>query len=87
MLAASVGAGPAVAAGEVEISMTQISEILPYAGAELAGPRPPEIQVYTNFATGVSANSKEPNAAGAWIIFLTTPAAATVIKAKGLEPR
>ena len=87
LLAASVGAGPAVAAGDVEISMTQISEILPYAGAELVGPLPPEIQVYTNFATGVSANSKEPNAAGAWVKFLTTPAAAAVIKAKGLEPR
>ena len=33
----------AVANGEAEIGMTQISEILPYAGAELVGPLPADI--------------------------------------------
>ncbi len=37
-------AGEAAASGEVEIGMTQISEILPYANAELVGPLPPDIQ-------------------------------------------
>src|SRR5262249_26656036 len=37
-------AANAVANGEAEIGMTQISEILPYAGAELVGPFPAEIQ-------------------------------------------
>jgi molybdate transport system substrate-binding protein len=84
---AKVGAGPAVAAGDVEISMTQISEILPYAGAELLGPLPKEIQLNTDFAMGIAANSKEANAAGAWLKFMATPSSTAVIKAKGLEPR
>ena len=78
-------AGEAAANGEVEIGLTQISEILPYAGAELVGPLPPEIQSYTNFSTGVSAASKDAAAATALIKFLTAPSAATVYKAKGLE--
>ena len=38
-----------VGEGKAEIGLTQISEILPVAGAELAGPLPPEIQQYTVF--------------------------------------
>lgn len=87
MLAASVGAGGAVANGEVEIGMTQIPEILSYAGAELVGPLPADIQVYTDFAVGVGANAKDPEGAKALIKFLATPAAVSVIKAKGLAPR
>lgn len=82
-----VGAAGAVEAGEVEIGLTQISEILPHAGAELVGPLPKEIQVYTDFAAGVSANSKEAGAAGALLKFMATPASAAVIREKGLEPK
>ena len=80
------GAGEAAAKGEVEIGLTQISEILPYADAELVGPLPAEIQSYTHFSAGVSAASKEIEAAAALLKFLTAPAAAPVIKAKGMEP-
>jgi molybdate transport system substrate-binding protein len=80
-------AGAAVANGEVEIGLTQISEILPYANVELVGPLPSEVQSYTYFSAGVSTASKEANAAGAFINFITAPAALAVIKAKGMEPR
>jgi molybdate transport system substrate-binding protein len=66
--------------------MTQISEILPYAGAELVGPFPAEIQRKTSFATAVGTNAKEPEPAKALIKFLTAPAAAPVFNAKGLDP-
>ena len=79
-------AAQAVAAGEAELGFTQISEILPVAGAELAGPLPAELQVYTTFGTAVSARSPQPDAARSFIAFLTTPAAAAVIKAAGMEP-
>ena len=79
-------AGEAAASGEVEIGMTQISEILPYANAELVGPLPPDIQSYTYFSAAVSTVSKEADAARAFIKFLAAPAALTVIKAKGMEP-
>lgn len=79
-------AAEAAADGEVEIGMTQISEILPYAGAELVGPLPAEIQTYTVFAGGISTASKNAEAAAALIKFLTSPDAAAVIKAKGMDP-
>jgi len=78
-------AGAAVANGDVEIGMTQISEILPYANAELVGPLPAEIQSYTHFSAGISAADKDAAAASALIKFLTAPSAATVFKAKGME--
>jgi molybdate transport system substrate-binding protein len=80
------GAGEAVGNGEVEIGLTQISEILPYANAELVGPLPSDIQSYTYFSAAVSAASKESSAANAFITFLSGPAALPVIKAKGMEP-
>jgi molybdate transport system substrate-binding protein len=87
MLPAELGAGGAVAKGEVEIGLTQIAEILPYAGAELLGPLPAEIQLNTDFASGVATGAKEAAGANALIKFLATPAAVAVIKAKGLVPR
>jgi len=79
-------AGEAAAIGEVEIGMTQISEILPYTGAELVGPLPPDIQSYTYVSAAASAASKEADVAKAFIKFLAAPAALAVIKTKGMEP-
>src|SRR5580692_488234 len=82
----TIQAADAVANGDVEIGMTQISEILPVAGAELVGPLPADIQVNTVFAAGVSTAAKNADGAAALIKFLTSPSAAAVIKAKGMEP-
>ena len=79
-------AGEAAASGEVEIGMTQISEILPYAGAELVGPLPPDIQSYTYFSAAAATATKEADVAKAFIKFLAAPSALAVIKAKGMEP-
>jgi molybdate transport system substrate-binding protein len=78
-------AGEAVANGEAEIGFTQVSEVLPYAGAEVGGMLPPDIQSTTNFAFGI--HSKDSKPAAELVKFMTTTAAAAVIKAKGLEPR
>jgi molybdate transport system substrate-binding protein len=82
----NIQAAVAVTNGDVEIAMTQISEILPYPGVELAGPLPPDIQTYTMFSAGISAAAKSAEAAAALIKFLTSPDAKAVIKAKGMEP-
>jgi 4-carboxymuconolactone decarboxylase len=78
-------AAEAVAAGEAELGFTQISEILPIAGAELAGPLPAELQVYTTFGAAVAAGSTRSAGALDFIKFITAPAAAPVIEAKGME--
>jgi molybdate transport system substrate-binding protein len=77
-------AGEAVANGEAEIGFTQVSEVLPYAGAEVGGMLPPDIQSVTTFAIGIRSKDSKPTEA--LVKFLTTPAAAAVIKVKGLEP-
>jgi molybdate transport system substrate-binding protein len=82
----TIQAADAVAKGDVEIAMTQVSEILPVAGAELVGPLPADIQVNTVFAIGVSTAAKNADGAAALIKFLTAPPAAAVIKSKGMEP-
>jgi molybdate transport system substrate-binding protein len=76
----------AVANGEAEIGVTAISEILPYAGAQVVGPLPEEIQFYSVSAAAIATDTKVPDAARAIIRFLTSPAAAAVFTAKGLTP-
>lgn len=75
-----------VAKGEVELGIVVITQILTTPGVELVGPLPAEIQSYVSFAAGISASSKEPEAAKDLIKFLTGPIAVAVIKAQGMEP-
>jgi molybdate transport system substrate-binding protein len=79
-------AAKAVANGEAELGITQISEILPYAGAELVGPLPKEIQLTDAFAIAIGSNADQAGPAKALIDFLTAPAAAPVYKVRGLDP-
>ena len=74
-----------VASGEVEIGFNQISEILAQPTVELAGPLPSTIQNYTQFAPGIVSGSSQIDAARALVTFLSSPAAQTVLKAKGFE--
>jgi molybdate transport system substrate-binding protein len=55
-------------------------------GVELAGPFPAELQQELVFTSAVVADSKNAEAAKAFISYLTTPTAAAVIKAKGMNP-
>jgi molybdate transport system substrate-binding protein len=74
-----------VASGEAELVLTLVSEILPAPGVELLGPIPPEYQHYVSFAAAVSAKSGNGSPAAAVIKFLGSPAAGSVLKAKGME--
>jgi len=75
-----------VAKGEIELGVVVITQIVTTPGVGLAGPLPPDIQYHINFAAGVSATSKAPDAARALIEFLTGPAVAPVIREQGMEP-
>lgn len=81
-----LSAAHAVAEGEAEIGFTQISEILNVPGVVLAGPLPPELQVYTVFEAAVGSSAASAAAAQSFITFLTSAAAVAVIKEKGMEP-
>jgi molybdate transport system substrate-binding protein len=71
--------------GEAELGIHQISEIVPVKEVTLVGPLPAEIQNYTVYAAGLGAGAKDNEAAKALIKTLTGPAAAAVLKSKGME--
>jgi molybdate transport system substrate-binding protein len=75
-----------IARGEAELGIHQISEILPVKGVTLVGPLPADIQNYTIYAAGLGAHGKESEAAKALLKTLSGPAAADVLKSKGMEP-
>ena len=77
--------GRVVAAGEAEIAIQQIVELLAVPGIELVGPLPDEIQKVFPTAAGIFTASKAPQAAEALLQFLLAPAAAPVFREKGLE--
>jgi molybdate transport system substrate-binding protein len=65
----------------------QVSQLLiSVAGIEIVGPLPGDLQNTVVFSGAIMAAAKNPEAAKALVDFLRTPEAATVIKAKGLEP-
>ena len=76
----------AVADGTVELGIIVIPNILSVPGAELVGPLPADINSHVMFTAGVSAKSPNQQAARELIKLLKSPAAAAVMKAKGLEP-
>jgi len=79
-------AAEAVARDEVEIAMQQINVILPVAGADLAGPLPPELQQYNPFSAGVLAASKEKEVAAAMLKFMGAPENIALVRKSGMEP-
>ena len=78
--------GAAVAAGEAEIGVQQVAELLPVPGIDLLGPLPGDLQKIIVYAAGVSAKAKDPDAAKALVKFLASEAAVSVIKQKGMDP-
>ena len=56
-------------------------------GIEIVGPLPAELQTYIGFAAGVGSAAKDPGAANELVQFLASPAAAPVLKSKGIVPK
>jgi molybdate transport system substrate-binding protein len=74
-----------VANGQVEIGAQQVSELMSVAGVAVF-PLPPELQHELTFSAGVAKRPKAPDAIKAFLRFMVSPAAAAVIRARGLEP-
>ena len=79
------GIAEAVARGEAELGVFLVN-VLMAPGVELAGTFPAELQQELVFTAAVAADSKNAEAARDFIGFLKSPAAAAVIKAKGMNP-
>ena len=81
-----LGVGATLASGEAEIGGQQIAELLPVPGIDIVGPLPGDLQKIIVYVAGVPANTRVPEAVKALVTFLTSEAAATVLKQKGMDP-
>ena len=75
-----------VARGEADMVVVVSTRISDVPGVDRVGPIPAELQTQIGFAAGLSASTKEPDAARALIRFLSAPAAAPTLRAKGVDP-
>jgi molybdate transport system substrate-binding protein len=83
----AIGGGTAaVAKGDVEIGLFNISEILPAKGVTLVGPLPQDLQSYIVFSGAVLAGSASPEPALAFLRSLTDPNADAAWTTGGFEP-
>jgi molybdate transport system substrate-binding protein len=76
----------AVANGEIEMQIGQITEIVIAPGVDLAGPLPSEVQNTTVMAAGIVTAGKAQDTAKALIAFISSPSAVAVLKATGFQP-
>ena len=79
------GAMAMAARGEAEIGLTFLSE-MSEPGIDIAGPLPAEISTPTILVGFVSAHTKVPAAAKALLEYLSSPEAAAVYSALGMQP-
>lgn len=77
---------PAVAKGEAELALFLSNYLVGGEGIDYIGPYPGDLQSYIPFSAGVSAKASDAEAANALVKFLAAPSAASVYKAKGMEP-
>ncbi len=75
----------AVASGQAELGIQQISEIIAVPDVELAGALPPELQKTTIFSAAVGSASRNAELARRFVAFITSNEALPVVRAKGME--
>ena len=75
-----------VAAGEVDLAVMPVSEILPAAGIAFAGSLAADIQFVQTFSAAVVAGSTQTEAAKRLIAYLGLAHAAEAIRMSGMEP-
>lgn len=78
--------GTALARGEADIGMQQISELKVTPGVEYLGPLPDELQKVSRFYAVVASGAGNAEAARGFIAYLNSPEAHALLEQSGLEP-
>ena len=81
-----VEAAAMVAAGEADLAIMPVSEIVHAPGVELGGVLAEELQLHQVFAAAVVAGTDQLDAARRLIAFLASDGAASAIRSGGMEP-
>jgi molybdate transport system substrate-binding protein len=82
----AAGAMDMVAAGDADIAVMPVSEILRAPGVDFAGTIPAEIQLVQVFSAAVVAGSSEMESSKRLIEFLASACASEAIRNSGMEP-
>jgi len=81
-----VAVGEALARGDAEIGVQQISELIPFAGIEVVGPLPPPLQKVSVFSAGLFGDATDTSGARALVQMLTAAATRPLYQRNGMEP-
>ena len=79
------GIVPAVVNGDAELAVF-VNNVLTAPGVDIVGPFPAKYQQELVFPAALAVDTKQKDAAKAFIDFIMSPAAAVVVKAKGMTP-
>ena len=74
-----------VAAGEYELGLQQVSELLPIKGATFVDKIPESLQSVTRFAAAIPANAPHPKEAKALLEYLSSPQVQAQVRDTGLD--
>ena len=77
----------AVAAGDVSVGIGLTSDKVLAAGVDLAGGLPDQIQSFTYYAAGAVSGTKQQGPVSKFVAYLVSPAAKSILAAKGFEPQ
>jgi molybdate transport system substrate-binding protein len=75
-----------VAKGTFEIGLQQTNVIQPFPGTDYVGPLPAALMEYGHIGVGLLTVSKQPEAATAFMKFMTSPEAAPLLRKSTMEP-
>lgn len=77
--------GEAVARGEVEIGLQQVSELKAVPGVDYVGPLPDAVQKASVMVAAIAQNAQNAKAANDFVDFLTSADAAPILAKSGLD--
>jgi molybdate transport system substrate-binding protein len=75
-----------VASGAVALGFQQLSELMFASGITVIGPLPEAVQITTTFSAALGVQATHPDAARAFLAFLTSPDASEDKRRNGMQP-